>query len=76
MHIFSLYSAQFIVHVVGYNTIKLQCMKHRERWLKIKKNKLAVVSYIERPMGNRWLNIYHVFNKGQRRISFRADGGQ
>lgn len=76
MYIFSLYSAQFIVHVVGYNTIKLQCMKHRERWLKIQKNKLAVVSYIEQ--GNRWLPIYHVhvFIIGPRRISFGANGGQ
>ena len=34
----SSYTAQFISHVVGDNTIKLQCMKNRERWLNIDDN--------------------------------------
>lgn len=34
--------AQFIVHVSGENKIKLQCVKHPERWLKIKNDELKV----------------------------------
>ena len=38
-------AAQFTVHVLGEHKILLQCVKHPERWLKIKRDELLTVIY-------------------------------